>query len=211
MNNLLGVFAKYPEPGKVKSRIAREIGEDQAVKIYRSLAERVFEETTPNQGEYRRIVFYHPRTMKAGFEKWLPGERLIPQRGRDIGQKMKNALNDLFTLGAKQAAVVGVDIPDLDRDIIKQCFVELGSADVVIGPALDGGYYLIGMKKLHPKVFRGIPWSTGRVYEATIEILRRLRLNVSTLERLSDIDTVEDLGTHPYFKPFLAFNISGTK
>jgi rSAM/selenodomain-associated transferase 1 len=193
MNNLLGVFAKYPEPGKVKSRIAREIGEEEAARIYRSLAERVFKETTPAERGYGRIVFYHPHTLKAGFEKWLPGERLILQRGRDIGEKMENALRDLFALGAEKAAVVGVDIPDLDRDIIKQCYIELDSSDVVMGPALDGGYYLIGMKKLHPEIFRGIPWSSGQVYEATIEILHRLQLSVSTLNRLSDVDTVEDL------------------
>lgn len=189
----MGVFAKYPEPGKVKSRIAREIGEAEAARIYKSLAERVFKVTTPDEGGYGRIVFYSPYTLKAGFEKWLPGERLILQRGRNIGERMENALSDLFTLGAEKAAVIGVDIPDLDRDIIAQCFIELDSADVVIGPALDGGYYLIGMKKLYPEIFRGIPWSSGKVYETTIEVLHRLRLNVGTLNRLSDVDTVEDL------------------
>jgi uncharacterized protein len=193
MNNILGVFAKYPEPGRVKTRLARDIGDAGAMRVYKTIAERVLRKTAPDKGDYGRIVFYSPSSMKGRFGEWLPGERLLPQRGRDIGERMKNALMDLFTLRAEKAAVIGVDLPDLNRDIIQQSFLELDSSDVVIGPALDGGYYLIGMKMLFHELFRGIPWSSDKVFEETIETIHKLELNYSVLDRLSDVDTVEDL------------------
>jgi uncharacterized protein len=200
VNNILGVFAKYPEPGKVKTRLARDIGSTGAMRVYKTIAEMVLRRTAPDKGDYGRIVFYSPSAMKGRFEEWLPGERLLPQRGRDIGEKMKNALMDLFTFGARKAAVVGVDLPDLDRDIIKRSFLELDSADIVIGPALDGGYYLIGMKMLFPELFRGIPWSSDKVFEETIETIHKLGLNYSVIGPLSDVDTVEDLRKFDFLK-----------
>jgi len=208
MHNILGVCAKYPEPGRVKTRLARDIGDAGAMRVYKTIAEMVLRKTAPDKGDYRRILFYSPSAMKGRFEEWLPGERLLPQRGRDIGEKMKNALMDLLTRGAEKAAVVGVDLPDLDRDIIKQSFLELDSADIVIGPALDGGYYLIGMKMLFPELFRGIPWSSDKVFEETIETIHKLKLNCSILGPLSDVDTVEDLRKFHFLESCLDLSIA---
>jgi rSAM/selenodomain-associated transferase 1 len=140
--NLLGFFAKFPEPGKVKTRLARGIGPDAAADVCRRIAEYVLKRTAPEDSGYRRIIFYMPETMRQRFSEWMPGEVLKAQTGGDVGERMDNALKELFNTGAEKAIIVGSDIPGLHRGIIEKSFYELDSCDVVIGPATDGGYYL---------------------------------------------------------------------
>ncbi len=190
---MLGITIKFPEPGKVKTRLAKEIGRGEAARVCRVLAERVLENTRPSGGDYERTIFFSPERMRNEFARWLKNERLLPQKGSDIGEIMCNALSDLFRAGAVKALIVGADIPDLNRSIIKRAFSELDHFDIVIGPAADGGYYLIGMKSLYPGIFRGIAWSTDKVLEDTVTLISKSCLTYKKIAVLSDVDSLQDL------------------
>jgi glycosyltransferase A (GT-A) superfamily protein (DUF2064 family) len=105
---------------------------------------------------------------------------------------MANALEEMFEMGAEKAIVVGADIPELHRGIIERAFGELDSADIVVGPARDGGYYLIGMKSTHPEIFLNIDWGTGEVFSKTLLNIERMGLRYRTVETLFDVDCLED-------------------
>ncbi|MEJ2695409.1 MAG: TIGR04282 family arsenosugar biosynthesis glycosyltransferase [Candidatus Sulfobium sp.] len=192
--NLLGLVARYPAAGTVKTRLAKDIGCFAACRVYRILAERIIAETGPAAGSYDRIIFYSsPGASEDKVREWLPGERLVPQKGADIGQIMENALGEMFDDGAGKAIIAGVDVPGLNRHIVDLAFKELESADIVIGPATDGGYYLVGMKTPVPGVFRGMPWGTSRVFGETLRVTGGLGLTVATVASMRDVDTLDDL------------------
>ena len=175
--NLLGFFAKFPEPGQVKTRLAKDIGPGAAAAFYRRIAEYVLKRTAPLDSGYLRIVFYTPDAMRQGFEEWLRNEVLRSQRGADVGERMANALEEMFEMGAEKAIVVGADIPGLHRGIIDRAFGGLDNADIVVGPAMDGGYYLIGMKSTHPEIFLNIDWGTGEVFSQTVFNIKKMGLH----------------------------------
>jgi hypothetical protein len=129
--------------------------------------------------------------------KWLGEDYLYtPQQGEDLAERMKNGFMEAYTMGFKRVVLIGSDIPDLPLEFIEEAFTSLKEKDAVIGPSLDGGYYLIGFKDktFSSQVFKGIPWSTERVFEQTTKILEREGLTVHFLKPLRDIDKVEDLG-----------------
>jgi uncharacterized protein len=190
--DLLGFFAKYPEPGQVKTRLAKDIGPGPAAAFYRRIAEYVLKRTAPLGSGYLRIVFYTPDVMRQSFVDWLGNEVLRTQRGSDVGERMTNALEEMLEMGAEKAIVVGADIPGLHRGIIDRAFRELDCADIVIGPALDGGYYLIGMKSAHPEIFLNIDWGEGDVFEKTVFNINKMGLRYHTVETLFDVDSLED-------------------
>jgi hypothetical protein len=179
MTALYGIMIKYPEPGKVKTRLAKDMGNERAAHIYRQTAELILANTVP------------PERLK-DFTAWLPGEQLALQQGADVGERMDNAIRDLLKMGAKKAVITGADIPDLSDEIIETAFRKLDQVDIVIGPAKDGGYYLIGMKSRHPAIFQDIPWSTGKVLEETMRIIEKLQLKCALITTLSDLDTADD-------------------
>jgi rSAM/selenodomain-associated transferase 1 len=141
---------------------------------------------------YERIIFYDPPERLPDFEAWFSGEEMIQQRGHDVGVRMDNVIRDLLGRGAKKAVITGADIPDLTSVIIMEAFTALDQADSVIGPARDGGYYLIGMKSPHAEIFQDIPWSTDRVFEETMRIIEKLQLSCKPIITLSDLDTADD-------------------
>jgi uncharacterized protein len=203
--NILGLTLKYPEVGLVKTRLARDIGDHAACEIYRTMAEKIFAETSPDAGSYERMIFYSPASSEQKVSNWLPGVRVAPQRGADIGEIMDNAFCDMFEAGAQRAVVTGVDIPGLNSRIVNLAFQELGHADVVVGPATDGGYYLIGMRSRMPDIFRDIHWSTSKVFRETMLVIGSRKLRVRTVAAMSDVDTLDDLrratALHPsYFQ-----------
>jgi len=190
--NLLGFFAKFPEPGKVKTRLARDIGPYAAADACRRIAEYVLKKTSPDDSCYRRIIFYAPDAMRQQFSEWMPGEVLRAQKGGDVGERMDNALREMFNMGAEKAIVVGSDIPGLHKGIIEQAFHELDNCDIVIGPAMDGGYYLIGMKSPHPEIFRNIAWGTEKVFSETVAIIEKTGLGYGVVATLFDVDDLND-------------------
>ena len=184
---------KYPEPGRVKTRLAKNIGAGMAALICRQITERVMKQTMPGAAGYERFVFYGPQERARDFLSWLPHEKFMAQTGSDVGERMANAIRYLLEKGAEKAVITGADIPDLSSKIIIQAFEMLDHADVVVGPALDGGYYLIGMKSPMPELFRDIPWSTGDVFSETVRSIKHSGKSYRVLPVLSDLDTIEDL------------------
>ncbi len=190
--NLYGLFLKYPEPGRVKTRLAKDVGNEEAAAIYQQVAEMIMKNTYRGDQNYKRIVFYDPPERLRDFEQWLGQEMFIPQKGRDVGERMDNAIRELLASGVEKAVLTGADIPALNSTVISEAFAALDHADIVLGPAKDGGYYLIGMKAPHSEIFQNIPWSTPRVYQETISVLEQLHLLYRCVETLSDLDTTED-------------------
>ncbi len=126
--------------------------------------------------------------------EWLgAGITYHPQRGKDLGERMKEAFRKTLGHGACRALLVGSDVPGLTQEVFEQAFHALESCQVVLGPALDGGYYLIGLKEPNPDLFSGIPWGSGDVMKSTLEKIARLGLKLKLLERLQDVDRPQDL------------------
>jgi hypothetical protein len=192
-SDLLLVFLKQPRPGAVKTRLARSLGPGAAAELYRSLAEEVVRRTLPRSGEFGRRLCFTPAEARAEIEAWFPGEELRPQEGADLGERMARAVGGAFQGGAARVAVIGTDVPRVSRQIVLEAFRALGEADVVLGPARDGGYYLLALARPEPRLFPGIAWSTPSVLAATVERAAALGLSVRLLDPLPDIDTIEDL------------------
>jgi rSAM/selenodomain-associated transferase 1 len=189
MKKLL-IFARYPEAGHVKSRLARAIGEAKAASAYKTMVEIVVKNTKPCNGEYERILCYDPPSFREKFQSWLPIRHLEPQSGCNLGEKMKQAFSQALA-ETEQAVLIGTDCIDVNRSLILKAFQELEKADLVLGPAKDGGYYLIGCSRVYPELFSGIDWSTERVFSQTLRGAEQRNLRVSCLPPLTDIDTAE--------------------
>lgn len=187
---LLIIFYRNPELGKVKTRLAASIGDEKALAIYlrlsahtRSVTEHL---TLDKRLFYSDFIDQEDNWPVAQFKKDL-------QNGRDLGEKMKNAFASGFEMGYERIIIIGTDCFELTSEIVSQSFERLEHHDAVIGPALDGGYYLLGMKKLIPEVFRNKSWSTESVCTETMRDFDRLGLVYSLSPPLRDVDEVKDL------------------
>ncbi|MBI2980874.1 MAG: TIGR04282 family arsenosugar biosynthesis glycosyltransferase, partial [Deltaproteobacteria bacterium] len=193
-------FAKYPEPGRVKTRLARAIGLERAALLYKEMIETVVRRTAPlplpppsrggggGEGEYRRTLCFDPPERENDFRKWLPSLDLRRQGGGDLGQRMSAAFQESLANDLDRTVLIGTDCTEIDRSLLCDAFQQLEGADLVLGPAKDGGYYLIGMKKAHPFLFEEIPWSTNKVLHETLQKAGRENLKIELLKTLSDID-----------------------
>jgi rSAM/selenodomain-associated transferase 1 len=187
-------FVKYPEKGKVKSRLASVIGEQPAAKLYRGFIMQML--STLKTGDFPLSICFYPKNSLKALKEWLGSQyHYIPQKGKDLGERMRNAFTEAFKIGFTRVVLIGSDIPDLPLEFIEEALTSLKTMDAVIGPALDGGYYLIGFKEktFSPQVFKGIAWGTENVFDETMQTLKKLRRKVYTLPYQRDIDTVEDL------------------
>ncbi len=187
-------FVKNPERAKVKTRLASAIGDQMAVKLYKRFLLEML--STLNSGTFLFYVCFHPEDSLKDLKNWLGEDYLYtPQIGENLGEKMKNAFIEAFSMNFKRVLLIGSDIPDLPLEFIEEAFNSLDEKDAVIGPSVDGGYYLIGFKDktFLPRAFEKIPWSTSRVFDETMKVLENQGLAVHTLQRLRDMDTVEDL------------------
>jgi len=177
----------------VKSRLAARLGPERAAAVYRALAEETIRRTAPAAGEYERVFAFAPPASRPGIEAWLPGRVLRPQCEGDLGTRMAQAFAEAFAGGAERVVLVGSDVPELSHEDIREAFASLAGHDVVLGPARDGGYYLIALARPLPDLFAGIPWSTDRVRVLTRTRAADLGLDVRELRTLADVDTAEDL------------------
>jgi rSAM/selenodomain-associated transferase 1 len=184
---------KDPRPGEVKTRLAADVRRETAADLYRALAEHVLEATAPLPGEYERLVFFHPPEALEPMRAWLPGVRLLAQRGGDLGARMTDAFSRAFARGASRVAIVGTDAPGVSRETVSEAFSALDGADVAIGPAQDGGYYLLALRQPQPELFSRIAWSTPAVAAETRARAAALRLRVRELSTLRDVDSLDDL------------------
>ncbi len=189
------IFTRYPEPGKTKTRLIPVLGAEGAATLQRQMTEQKLAQVRELQAAYPVSVEVH---FTGGNEQlmqsWL-GSSLIYQRQSegDIGCRMASAFQASFEAGMNSVVLIGIDSPDLNAQLMAEAFQALHEHDLVLGPALDGGYYLIGLRRLIPELFTGIRWSTAEVLPQTLRIAQRLELAVAKLPLLSDVDRPEDL------------------
>lgn len=183
------IFQKNAVAGKVKTRLAASIGAEEALEVYNWLTEYTHEQVKGLQvDKYLYYSDFIPETSTGN----LKGYKFELQSGNVLGDRMSVAFEHLFKKGYKSVVIIGTDCPDLKTDNLNKAFLSLRSADLVFGPAKDGGYYLIGMSQFYPELFIDIPWSTSKVLETTWDRANGLEIDYEFLKVLSDIDTIQD-------------------
>lgn len=191
IKNKVIVFVKAPVPGHVKTRLCPPLSAEQAVTVYRSFVQDTIEVVSAApfscQVAYAPSVEF-PTPAWTGFD--LPW---FPQSGNDLGGKLTHAFQSMFDLGASRVLALGTDSPGFNIDQITHAFDQLSSVDAVMGPALDGGYYLIGLSKHFPEIFKGIEWSTSKVADQTRQRVEQQKLTLKEIEAYGDVDTYVDL------------------
>lgn len=189
----LVVVAKEPVPGQSKTRLSPPFSLESAAEFYGCLLLDTLALMAQLE-DVDRTVAFAPAGARDYFARIVPsGFRLIPQHGRDLGQRLAHALGEHFALGYRRVVIMNSDGPTLPLACLKEAFTALERVDVTLGPGHDGGYYLIGMKQLHPKLFQGIAWSTEQVIPQTLDICQRLGLSVHCLPKWYDVDVAGDL------------------
>lgn len=188
------LFLKVPEEGRVKTRLAASLSPRTVVGLYRCFVADIL--STLEKTGHAIFLCHDPPDQSDRIRNWL-GDRhpLMAQKGNDLGDRMAEAFRECFSLGIERAALIGTDIPDLPGEFIDRAFAGLDDRDVVIGPARDGGYYLIGFRadSFAPEVFEGVSWSAPSVLEQTRRILKNLGIGYRMLPEWKDIDTQADL------------------
>lgn len=188
--DLLIVFVKNLIPGQVKTRLAADIGIDGALDVYKYLVEHTYEVT--KELDCSKVVFYSEYVEIEDI--WDTDEyKLQVQKGPDLGDRMLNAFEYAFDKGYERAVIVGTDCWELSEEVIEEAFNKLDDNDVVIGPATDGGYYLIGMNKLYPALFHDKKYSHDKVLSDVLTEIGQMDAEFHLLPELSDIDTFQDL------------------
>lgn len=189
------VFVRAPEPGTVKTRLAAAIGHRAALAVYKRLAEHTMAEARALAAQDVEVrVHYAPAHAGGAVRAWLGGGlAYLPQSDGDLGERMEDAFARAFAGGAERAVIVGSDLPEVSASLLRRAFRLLDAHPAVIGPARDGGYYLLGLRRLIGGVFGGIPWSTPAVLAATLERFRAAGVEPVMLQELADVDTVDDL------------------
>lgn len=188
------LFIKAPIKGKVKSRLAATVGEEAALELYKRFVLDTIE--TVEKSGYPLRICYHPPDSGRIVSDWLGQKNhTMPQEGRDLGARMENAFSRIFAEGFTDAVLIGSDIPDLSSAVFLEAFESLANSNAVIGPAVDGGYYLIGFTvgSFFPRVFRGIAWSTNTVFRETMDLLNEAALRTHRAPERKDVDTLDDL------------------
>jgi rSAM/selenodomain-associated transferase 1 len=189
-------FVKYPTAGHVKTRLAKTLGDQAAARVYRQLAGQNYS-ILRACGQTDLIVFFDPPEDHDKIQQWLPSaDEYLPQQGDDLGQRLTSAFAWAFAQGYKRVAAYGSDTLHLTTEIAQQSFAALCQTDVVIGPAKDGGYYLIGLSANHPQVFVNISWSTSDVLAQTYQIMTKLKLKYQSLSALEDLDEIKSGSMH---------------
>ena len=189
------IFTRYPEPGKTKTRLIPALGAEGAARLQRELTEH----TLRQLGKTDELPSYSIEVRFAGgnrelMAEWLGPGKYEPQGEGDLGAKIYGAFATAFATGIEKVAIVGIDCPDLDARVAIAAFDRLNDSDLVLGPAVDGGYYLIGLRQaVVPELFAGISWGSDKVLQQTVDTARKLHLSYSLLPELADIDRPEDL------------------
>ena len=192
IENVLLIFIKNPQKGNVKTRLAQTVGDEKALEVYHKLLKRTREITSglrcDRQVWYSSFIEHDDIWSSENFEKRL-------QKGKDLGERMSHAFERAFIDGYKKVVIIGSDCADINGQFIEQAFHKLENSDVVVGPAQDGGYYLLGMREFHPDLFAGIDWSTSSVFQQTVKRIKEKQRSIELLPILNDIDTEDDLAT----------------
>ncbi len=199
--NLILIFTRNPKLGKCKTRLAKTIGNENALAVYKLLLQHTAKIVA--QTPYDKAVYYSVKIRKN--DMWDDNSyQKYQQHGNDLGERMHNAFKESFQRGYKKVIIVGSDLYDLKASHINEAFEKLNTNDFVIGPAKDGGYYLLGMKTLTKTIFENKEWGTETVRENTLKDLQNQ--SVFQLETLNDIDVYDDIKDYDIFKPYLTNN-----
>lgn len=186
------VFVRAPEAGRVKTRLAATLGAEGALRVYRRLAEHTVREARAAGAELR--IHFTPPDREAEVRAWLgDGPLYLPQSAGDLGARMEAAFRAAFDAGAERVVIIGSDLPDLSAALLRRALAALDTHPAVLGPARDGGYYLLGMRTMIPGIFADIPWSTPEVLALTLHRMRAAAIEPALLETLSDVDEADDL------------------
>jgi uncharacterized protein len=188
MNDRLIIMTKYPEPGQTKTRLIPALGAIGAAELHWQLGA-----TT-----VAKLAAFSPEIHYAGgseslMQQWLGDFKFVSQSTGNLGDRMSHAFAQGFQSGCDRIVMIGTDCPAIDSPLIKTAFATLLQNDLVLGPASDGGYYLIGLRSDHPSLFNGINWSTETVLSETLTIADHSQISYKLLPMLSDIDRPEDL------------------
>lgn len=197
---LLIIFTRNPEPGKVKTRIAKDVGDITAFKIYNFLLEHTVS-VTRNLAVSKEVYYSEAIPKNDIWEKEIYSKNL--QKGKGLGERMKNAFQEGFKNGYQNIIIIGSDLYDLQQEDLEKAFQLLREKDAVIGPATDGGYYLLGMNQLFPEVFEDKEWGTSSVLEDTLKDLKGK--NIALLEARNDVDYYSDIKDHKDFQQFFKY------
>ena len=195
----LVIFAKAPIPGEVKTRLCPPLTPDEAATLHGSFVLDMLERTTlavaKLQLPFHRYLACAPSSELVFFKimEERQGVHLLDQAGEDLGQRMHRTSVDVFAKGYKQVIIVGTDVPTLPLSVYQEALAILGRSDVALGPALDGGYYLIGLTQPAEQLFTGVPWSTDQVLAVTQQQAKTLGLSVELTTAWRDVDTIADL------------------
>jgi len=190
----LAIFVKSPRAGQVKTRLGDAIGADEAAELYRSLGRQVVEQCV-DPARHGTTVWFAPAADEAEIRSWLGDlgvDAFVPQSDGGLGVRMAGMFEDHFARGASRVVVIGSDCPGMGRSKVQLALDSLDAADMAIGPARDGGYYLLGLRKPAPALFEAVSWSTDHVFQQTMRNAMALGLRVVVLPALRDLDTVED-------------------
>lgn len=187
--SVLGIFAKQPRPGRVKTRLCPPLTLDQAAELYHCCLKETLHRAT--QGDWEKVLFFQGR--RQFFLDNFSGLQLAEQIGADLGERLAQAFASRFAGGAQQVVIIGSDSPDLPDSLIRQAFAGLKHHDAVLAPAGDGGYVLVGLRRPAPGLFEHIPWSTGEVLAATRKRMVDLQLSCLELSGWYDVDDVASL------------------
>ncbi|MBD6614692.1 glycosyltransferase [Komarekiella sp. 'clone 1'] len=189
------IFTRYPEPGKTKTRLIPALGTLGAANLQREMTEYTIFQVR----ELQKVTAISVEVRFAGgdlqlMQDWL-GLGLVyqPQGEGDLGSRMARSLFDAFESGAEKVMIIGTDCPGVNAQILATAFEQLQAFELVLGPAIDGGYYLIGLRQPIPELFVNIEWGTAQVFQKTVEIAHLLNLSPVYLPTLADVDRPEDL------------------
>lgn len=195
------IFTRYPEPGKTKTRLMPFLGAVEAANLHQKMTEHTLKNV-------RKLSLLRPNLLVEVcfvggdlqlFQNWLGADLFYQEQGEgDLGDRLLKAAADSFNQGIEKVVIIGTDCPDLDVNFLSQSFDNLAQNnsplhDLVLGEAIDGGYYLIGLKRSIPELFTGISWGTNKVLQQTLTIADQLNLSVKILPPLADIDRPEDM------------------
>jgi len=189
------LFTRYPEPGRTKTRLIPALGAHGAAALQRRMSEAIVTRMAAFAADYpvRPEIRYADGNQQA-MEAWLSNDIPCLDQGEgDLGDRLLRAFAQSFAQGAQAVVVIGADCPDLTPALFSQAFSALARKDLVLGPAMDGGYYLIGLTRPAPALFAEIPWGGGEVLAATLKQAQALELATHMLEPLADVDRPEDL------------------
>ncbi len=190
-DSLLMIFARNPEIGKVKTRLAKTIGEEKALMIYLKLLEHTY--AIADKVFADKAVFYSEKVQEFDILDYYKFPKFL-QKGENLGDRMDRAFGQAFGQHYEKVLIIGSDCYELTSDIIEDALVALDNHNVVVGPAHDGGYYLLGMDRHYSHLFRNKVWSAENVLLDTILDLKKLKLSYALMPTLNDVDEEKDLG-----------------